>query len=114
MEQYNENALDMFSNIKKELEEMLKNVHTDPRVDMFQDVYRKEIEVIEECETALEKQIPKKVIEQTENDREFIDYVCPNCKTTLQQKNKQAKRITVYKYKHCIDCGQALDWGDSE
>lgn len=64
--------------------------------------------------SALEKQMPKKVIEQTENDREFLDYVCPNCKTTLQQKNKQAKRITIYKYKHCIDCGQALDWSDTE
>ena len=63
---------------------------------------------------AVEKQIPKKVIEQTENDREFLDYVCPNCKSTLQQKNKQAKRITIYKYKHCIDCGQALDWSDTE
>lgn len=62
--------------------------------------------------SALEKQIPKKIIENTETDREFIDYVCPNCKTTLQQKNKQAKRITIYKYKHCIDCGQLLDWGD--
>lgn len=63
---------------------------------------------------ALEKQIPQKVIEQTEDDREFIDYVCPNCKTTLQQKNKQAKRITIYKYKHCIECGQALVWGGTE
>ena len=63
---------------------------------------------------ALEKQIPQKVIEQTEDDREFIDCVCPNCKTTLQQKNKQAKRITIYKYKHCIECGQALVWGDTE
>lgn len=62
---------------------------------------------------ALEKQIPQKVIGQTEDDREFIDYVCPNCKTTLQQKNKQAKRITIYKYKHCIECGQALDWSDT-
>ena len=71
-------------------------------------------EAVECAVNALEKQIPKKIIENTETDREFIDYVCPNCKTTLQQKNKQAKRITIYKYKHCIDCGQLLDWGDSE
>lgn len=69
---------------------------------------------IELCKKSLEKQIPKKIIENTETDREFIDYVCPNCKITLQQKMKQAKLITIYKYKHCIECGQALDWGDCE
>ena len=61
---------------------------------------------------ALEKQIPKHIEEQTEDDREFIDYVCPNCKTTLQQKMKGATRTTIYKYKHCIFCGQSLDWSD--
>ena len=61
---------------------------------------------------ALEKQIPKHIEEQTEEDREFIDYVCPNCKTTLQQKMKGATRTTIYKYKHCIFCGQSLDWSD--
>lgn len=63
---------------------------------------------------ALERQIPKHIEEQTEDDREFIDYICPSCKTTLQQKMKQAKRQTVYKYKHCIECGQALDWEEAE
>ena len=61
---------------------------------------------------ALEKDVPKHIEEQTEEDREFVDYVCPNCKTTLQQKMKGAKRITIHKYKHCIDCGQALDWSE--
>lgn len=63
--------------------------------------------------TCIEKQIPQKVIEQTEDDREFIDYVCPCCKTTLQQKMKCAKRITIHKAKCCNECGQALDWSDS-
>lgn len=63
---------------------------------------------------AVEKQIPKKIIENTETDRVFIDYVCPNCNTILQQKMKQAKRKTIYKYKHCIDCGQALLWESEE
>lgn len=60
---------------------------------------------------ALDMQIPKHIEEQTEEDREFIDYVCPNCKTTLQQKTKGAIRTTIYKYKHCIECGQLIDWG---
>ena len=61
---------------------------------------------------ALEKQISKHIKEQTEDYREFIDYVCPNCKTILQQKRKGATRKTIYKYKHCIFCGQKLDWTD--
>lgn len=63
---------------------------------------------------ALRKQIPKHIEEQTEDDREFIDYVCPNCKTTLQQKMKCATRTTIYKYKHCIECGQSLDWHEEK
>lgn len=64
--------------------------------------------------SALEKQIPKKVITETEDDREFIDYLCPSCRVTLQQKYKQSKISTIYKYKHCPDCGQALYWSDTE
>ena len=59
---------------------------------------------------ALEKQIPKHIEEQTEEDREFIDYVCPNCKITLQQKMKGATRTTIFKYKYCHWCGQRLEW----
>lgn len=61
---------------------------------------------------ALDKQRPKHIEEQTEDDRQFIDYVCPNCKTTLQQKMKGATRTTIYKYKYCHYCGQCLDWND--
>ena len=59
----------------------------------------------------LEKGTSKQIEEQTEDDREFIDYVCPNCKTTLQQKIKGATRTTIFKYKYCCWCGQKLDWG---
>ena len=71
-----------------------------------------DFEWLEKSKDALEKQMPKHIEEQTEDDREFIDYVCPNCKTTLQQKMKGATRTTIYKYKHCIFCGQSLDWND--
>ncbi len=71
------------------------------------------------CHEALEKQIPKKIETQTEDDREFIDYICPCCRTTLQQliKSCYSQRYfknTVYKYKYCLHCGQALDWSDAE
>ncbi len=61
---------------------------------------------------ALEKQIPQKVVAETEEDREFVDYLCPVCKVILQQKYKQSKRALIYPYKHCSECGQVLDWSD--
>lgn len=72
------------------------------------------VEALKVAVLALEKQIPKIVLKQTESDREFVDYNCPNCKTTLQQKMKQSKRTTIYKYNHCIFCGQVLDWNGCE
>lgn len=71
-----------------------------------------DVDWLETAKEALQKQVPINIVEETEDDREFIDYVCPNCKTTLQQKNKQAKRISIYQYKHCIECGQSLKWGE--
>lgn len=62
---------------------------------------------------ALEKQIPQKTILNFEDDREYEDYICPNCKDILQQRRKGATAITIYKFKHCHHCGQALDWGEN-
>ncbi len=58
----------------------------------------------------VKKQIPEEVVTDTEDDREFEDYICPNCKNILQQRMKGATRITVYKYKYCPNCGKALKW----
>ena len=54
---------------------------------------------------ALEKQIPKKPL-----DKKLVDdgyrwqWICPNCHTIKTTTEKS----------HCDDCGQALDWGDTE
>lgn len=61
---------------------------------------------------ALEKQITQKIIFNSEDDREYEDYICPNCKDILQQRRKGATRITIYKYKFCHNCGQMLDWSE--
>ena len=52
-----------------------------------------------EVESALEKQIPKKVVKH--NGSEL--YHCPNCDTYFLGNG----------FKHCTDCGQALDWSDT-
>lgn len=58
----------------------------------------------------MEKETAQKIIVETEPDRVYEDYVCPRCKTTLQQKVKGSRIQTIYKYKYCHECGQKLDW----
>jgi hypothetical protein len=66
-----------------------------------------------ECESliisALEKQIPKKV-ELYTNDGNFKwkNYPCPCCREML------GLNVNKRYIKFCPNCGQALDWGDSE
>lgn len=63
-----------------------------------------------EVKSALEKQIPKKPYEETiateegymTKKRSFF-YCCPNCFYHLNENQK-----------YCDDCGQALDWSDTE
>ena len=62
---------------------------------------------------ALKKQTAQKIIFNSENDREYEDYICPNCKDILQQRRKGATAITIYKFKYCHNCGQALDWKEN-
>ena len=54
--------------------------------------------------SALEKQMPKKPLE-IEGDYTALYGICPNCKNTICDNED---------YKYCNDCGQALDWSDSE
>lgn len=54
--------------------------------------------------TALEKQMPRKIIPVTMPDNKTITgYKCPNCKDRLFIGNK-----------FCPNCGQALDWEAAE
>lgn len=66
---------------------------------------------------AFEKQMPKKPDTKTTNRGIDItgeynidsDYICPNCKTVVGDYEKED-----HFYNYCPDCGQALDWSDTE
>lgn len=73
-----------------------------------------QIGTTDECRAAREKMKPKKIILNSEPDREYEDYICPSCKDILQQRRKGATAILIYHFKHCPNCGQALDWTESE
>lgn len=57
---------------------------------------------------ALEKQIPKKPI-----DDRYPWCICPVCGGSVYLKNVQ-EHIMNLETTHCEHCGQALDWGDGE
>lgn len=55
--------------------------------------------------SALKKQIPKRPLKKTlANDGNAWEWVCPNCHIV---------KITT-EHCFCNDCGQALDWSDTE
>lgn len=56
---------------------------------------------------ALEKQIPKKV---SYGYDEQDDIKCPNCDYVISYMDAHDKGVDKY----CSNCGQALDWSDTE
>lgn len=62
------------------------------------DEWREQLEICKMAKQALEKQIPKGVIEYKKGG-----YSCRLCKSVIYPKSP-----------YCIHCGQALDWSDRE
>lgn len=66
--------------------------------------------MIDDIETAIEKQIPKKIIETPAFQSYYSagdesETLCPNCENELEIENQT---------KYCCECGQKLDWSDFE
>ena len=55
---------------------------------------------------ALEKQIPKKPLPEREvRSGRIVSFTCPNC-------NHKDLGNNEFRFNHCEDCGQAIDWSD--
>lgn len=65
--------------------------------------YRK-IGTVEECREAVEKQKPKK---PTDYDEDLGYFKCPSCGCSIM-----ADEFSDHKY--CLNCGQKLEWEESE
>ena len=63
--------------------------------------HKEYVEALKETITALEKQVPKKIVRFNENFYTF--YTCPDCMKYFNG---------MVKPRYCSGCGQALDWGD--
>lgn len=59
----------------------------------------------EEAIKALEKQIPKKLIET----EEFVEGSCQNCKRNIDWIKDE-----YFDFDNCPFCGQAIDWSDED
>lgn len=68
--------------------------------DDFDEVFLQDIEALKVGISALEKQVPKKVIKRCSTDKLFVSHKCPVCKETPMYRE------------YCYNCGQALDWSD--
>ena len=55
---------------------------------------------------------PLSVLVNDEPDREYIDYICPRCKSIISQRRRGQRMETVYKCKFHDNCGQRVDWSD--
>ena len=98
------------------LEETIKTmrdvIDTGNHDKMFLDTYYwlkmlseyREIGTVEECREAVEKQKPKK---PTDYDEDLGYFKCPSCGCCIM-----ADEFSDHKY--CLNCGQKLEWKESE
>lgn len=78
--------------------EDVKSIRQNPTV---QDVDNQELSKM--IDDAIEKQIPKRPFLVEPREGYVVAVVCPNCHCDSFGDNKD---------KYCINCGQALDWGE--
>ena len=76
--------------------------------DDFDEVFLQDIEALKVGISALEKQVPKKVIWENARNGKIYDWAwacCPNCQTLICDEPFEECEL-------CSNCGQALDWSD--
>ena len=85
-------------------------------VDDFSFIYKGEsiskealIECRELIHTALEKQIPKRVIRPYKGN-----YKCPTCENYIYITDDDLYVYGIEPPKYCDECGQALDWSNEK
>ena len=65
----------------------------------------REIGTVEECREAVEKQEPKRPIDA---DEDYGFFICPVCRKTIYASDD------FESHKFCLNCGQAINWKESE
>lgn len=87
---------------KEQLREIIFDTESLIVGDAAKGIYRKDLEALKMAVEALEKQIPRKPIEKSP----WV-YHCPNCDS------KKVEEVFIERFRYCCDCGQALDWSET-
>ncbi len=69
--------------------------------------YKEPLKVITDL---VERDTPMKVINGTTVNGVCLDYKCPSCKQEIDNSGYYPDQY--YLIKHCISCGQRLDWSE--
>lgn len=86
---------------KEQLSELICDRESFIVGDIDEEIYRKDIEALKKALELFEKQMPKKPNRG----------VCPGCGS---RHIYAATLMTAECFEYCGDCGQALDWSDSD
>ena len=70
--------------------------------------------LVEHLPTLTPPNEPLSVLVNDEPDREYIDYICPRCKSIISQRRRGQRMETVYKCKFHDNCGQRVDWSNPQ
>lgn len=76
--------------------------------------YAVPVEVIENAPTLTPQNEPLSILVLDEPDREYIDYICPRCKSIISQRRRGQRMETMYKCKFHDNCGQRVDWSNPQ
>ena len=72
------------------------------------------VDAIKNAPTLTPPNEPLSVLVNDEPDREYIDYICPRCKSIISQRRRGQRMETVYKCKFHDNCGQRVDWSNPQ
>lgn len=78
----------------------------------FEDTECPQFEAVQVAVEAIEKQMPIKPIKDTANLTDFKTFHCPICNKNIVSR-LDGEWIAGRPQKHCDDCGQKLDWSDT-
>ena len=85
---------------------------TDPETGPFSEWLAEYL--VDHLPTIIQQNGPLSVLVNDEPDREYIDYICPRCKSIISQRRRGQRMEAVYKCKFHDNCGQRVDWSNPQ
>ena len=97
-----------------ELEKRISSLARLARSDAQKSLLGRVLYIVENMPTLTTPNEPLSVLVNDEPDREYIDYICPRCKSIISQRRRGQRMETVYKCKFHDNCGQRVDWSNPQ